>query len=69
MRVKGLVAASQSQGSDRFPEPLFDSHWECSGLNVGKETDLRIPTKSAADSEQMQPPLGAERRKLSDYDQ
>lgn len=26
---------------------------------------LRIPTKSAADSERMRPPLGAERRTLS----
>jgi len=26
---------------------------------------MRIPTKSATDSERMRPPLGAERRKLS----
>jgi len=30
---------------------------------------LRIPTKSAADSERMRPPLGAERRKLSNVTQ
>lgn len=30
---------------------------------------LRIPTKSAADSERMRPPLGAERRTLSNVTQ
>ena len=30
---------------------------------------VRIPTKSAADSERMRPPLGAERRKLSNVTQ
>ncbi|TKS64746.1 MAG: hypothetical protein EWM73_00185 [Nitrospira sp.] len=41
--------------------PVGKSH--CSGERV------RIPTKSAADSERMRPPLGAERRKLSNVTQ